>query len=165
VNTGALHHRLVHTRKLAFLRRIPGLVELVRRAEPPARKAQVRWSYTALNWARLRVYLRAWDRYNRDILAFAEAHPGRTLVVHIDDLPRVSESLIRHLNASWGFTLEYVPVGDVFVEGMLKTRSMPALERLSAALVPECRRTYDALEGWRARSLSSLATVQGRQQP
>lgn len=157
LNTGVLHHRLAHTRKLAFLRRIPGLLGLVRRAEPPMRRLQTRWSYTALNWGRLRVYLRTWERYNRDILAFAEAHPDDTLVIHIDDLPHVSESLISFLNETWGFGLHYTPVGDVFVEGMLKTRRLPVLERLSAALAPECRRTYNALGTWRERSLTRLA--------
>jgi hypothetical protein len=104
----------------------------------------------------LRRYLRAWDRYNRDILVFVAAHPEHTLVIHIDDLLRLSDQIIDYANQEWDFSLRSIPIEDVYVQRSLRTERMRLQELLASLLVPSCRGTYRALEVWRERTLRQL---------
>lgn len=157
LNPLRLHQRLETTRKLAFVRRIPGLLWLVSLIEPPLRKLLTRLRYSYWNLPLLRRYLRTWQRYNTDLLAFVDAHPDQALVVNINDLPAQTDAIIAYCNQVWHFDLEPTPIESVFVEGMLTLRKMWFREMLLNILAPACRPLYERLNDQEAATRQKLA--------
>jgi hypothetical protein len=117
-------------------------------------KAVTRQSF--MNLSLVRSYLRVWNRYNRDALAFAAAYPADCLVLHVGDLIPCAARLTHYLNCAWGFALQPLDPHDVYDPALLQTRRMPVRAAQSALLVPACVRTYRELERWRQTSLQRI---------
>ena len=155
LNRYALRNQLQTTRKLAFLRHIPGLLAVVGAVEPLLRAGTVHLRYSQFNLPRAARYLRVWRTYNRALLADAAAHPDAVLLLHIDDLLANSPQVIAALNRRWGFKLEKVDVHDVYVEGLLQSRPQVIVQVL-ARFLPGCHATLRALDAARRQALARL---------
>jgi hypothetical protein len=105
-----------------------------------------------------------WERYNRDILAFIDAHPDRALVIHIDDLFLLSAQVVDYLNREWGFDLRPAAVEEAYEEGALNTERMWLREKWCAALRPTCQQTYEMLTARRDETYRKLAARQTEQE-
>ncbi len=116
-------------------------------------------AFTWLNLPALRQSALSWDRHNRDILAFADAHPDDALILHIDDVVAHGDALIGFLNTRWGFHLAAAPIGEMVRPGLLQADSAGLRGRLVAALAPGITRTARDLAAWRDRSLERLEAI------
>lgn len=128
-----------HHRKQRFYRRWP-----------------VRARYSFANLLLIRRYARVWWRYNRDVLAFAAAHPERTLVLHIDTLVAHGAILVSYLNRAWGFALEPVDPHTVYKPNLLTSGRMSAARFLTYSLVPACDKVLRDLAAQEQRSLALI---------
>jgi hypothetical protein len=138
-------------RELNLRRNRPGWPQ-----KPLKRRVQVTARQSFLNVPLVREYLRVWNRYNRDALAFAAGHPADCLVLHVSDLVPQADRLIDYVNRTWGFALNPVDSLTVYDPALLKTRRMPVRMAESALLVPACVRTYRDLAHWRRISLERI---------
>jgi len=95
--------------------------------------------------ARARLALRLWTHYNRRVLDFCRAHPGRTsLVLAPDDFePAASGAVSELLRERWGYDLGPVDLEAAYNPYLLKTRtprwigSLARLHRPSRVLFEE----------------------------
>lgn len=155
-NLNPIHYRLLHSRKLALLRRIPGLMTAIKVIERTTRRVALRLTYSYWNFRLLRRYLLAWQRYNRDLLAFAETHPEHTIMLHIDDVLALGNNVIDHMNHLWGFDLRPTPIETVFVDGMLTIQPKRFQTFLLGLLAPGSHTILDALAHCRDRTREKL---------
>lgn len=118
--------------------------------------ARVRYSFA--NLPLIRQYAQVWTRYNRDVLAFAQAHPERTVVLHVDTLVTHGPAFVDYLNRTWGFALDSIDPHTVYKPTLLTADGMPVAAAVTRTLVPAC---VGVLRDLVAQEQQSLARITG----
>ncbi len=126
--------------------------------ESSARAALRRWRYRpGSSWAR-RTSLHAWCLYNERLVEHARRRPARSLLLALEDVLARGPELIRHLNATHGFTLEPVPTQAVFRAELLTRDAEVVVSRgRDAARVAAIEH---ALSAARADSMARLTAAE-----
>ena len=105
-------------------------------------------------WQEPDLALRMWLAHNRALLAFARAYPEDTLTVS-QDMIRDGFPLVWAVNRRWSFSLEDVPVGEVYDPRIIARRSMrqPGSD---VGLIGAVRETWEGLERLSAQTEEML---------
>jgi hypothetical protein len=89
-------------------------------------RARIRLQYSFANVPLVRTYLRVWNRYNRDALAFARANPAQSLVLSVDDVLSNGAALIEYMNQAWGFSLQAVDTHAIYDPALMHPVRCPS---------------------------------------
>jgi hypothetical protein len=119
-------------------------------------RVRIRLQYSFANVPLARTYLRVWNRYNRDALAFARANPAQTLVLRVDDVLSNGAAVIEYVNQVWGFNLQAADTRAIYDPALMQSGALPFRAAWSALLAPGCHVTYRQLDGLRRESLSRI---------
>jgi len=125
--------------------------------KPLRRKAAATLRQSFVNLPLVRAHLRVWNRYNRDALAFAAAHPDDCLILHVNDLIPQAARVIDYANREWGFHLRSVDAREVYDASLLQSGAMPVRVALATLLLPTGVSTARELARKRQESLERIA--------
>lgn len=131
---------------LAIFRNYGQVIHSLLKRDPP--------SLPFLAYRNLRRFVLAYQRYNQDILHFAEKHPEAIRIMNIQVILQESAQVIQQLNQQWGFHLEAHPIEKVFEPHLLHQSNYPVLSKFCQILYPPIQDTYQQLE---AQCLSGLS--------
>lgn len=90
-------------------------------------------------------FARVWQRYNQDLLDFAERYPQDTLVLATDTLISNSLAVLQYLNQQWDFDLEMIDILQSYDPNLLRSKPMHLRRAYLRSVVPEVEPLYQKL--------------------